>query len=272
MKPETYYRDHWLDVDPERVGAYEEMFQWRPQMAPLLAPAELGLGEVVVDYGCGPGMLSLELARRVGPEGRVHAVDINAMFLERAQEHAREAGLSERIVFHPIEEDRLPLADASVDCIVCKNVLEYVDDPLSTLRDFRRALRPGGRVHAVDSDWGMLVVEPIGPERLARVFEAASIAYRTPLIGRKLYGLMRAAGLADVEVGVVTGPDTKGYAAPILLNMAKYARQSQKLDDSEIDRFVEDVKQAIEDGTYLLVLPQFLVTGFVSGAEGTLPR
>ncbi len=144
-------------------------------------------------------------------------------------------------------------------------MLEYVDEPVSTLRDFRRVLRAGGRVHATDSDWGMLVVEPIGRERLGSVFDAASIAYRTPLIGRKLYGLMRMAGFGDVRVGVLTGPDTKGRAAPILLNMAKYARESQRLDAAEIDRFVEDVKSAIEEETYLLVLPQFLVTGSLPG-------
>ncbi len=263
MQPETYYRDHWLDVDPERVGAYEEMFRWRPEMAPMLAPADVGEGQSVVDYGCGPGMLSLELAQRVGPSGHVHAVDINAMFLARAEEHARVAGVRDRISFHHIEKDLLPLEDASVDRIICKNVLEYVDEPVSTLRDFRRVLRPGGLVHATDSDWGMLVVEPIGPERLGRIFDAASIAYRTPLIGRKLYGLMRAAGFEEVRVGVLTGPDTQGRAAPILLNMAKYARESQQLEASEIDRFVEDVKTAIEKETYLLVLPQFLVTGAV---------
>lgn len=261
MQPETYYRDHWLDVDPERVGAYEEMFRWRPEMAPLLAPAELAEGQVIVDYGCGPGMLSLELARRVGPEGHVHAVDINAMFLERAEEHARSEGLHDRITFHCVEKDLLPLADESVDRIICKNVLEYVDEPVSTLRDFRRALKPGGLVHATDSDWGMLVVEPIGPERLGRIFDAARIAYRTPLIGRKLHGLMRAAGFADVHVGILAGPDTKGRAAPILLNMAKYARDSGCLEEKEIDRFVEEVKKAVGEGTYLLVLPQFLVTG-----------
>ena len=88
MSAETYYRDHWLDIDPERVEGYEEMFRWRPEMAALLAPAEIEPGQTVVDYGCGPGMLSIELARRVGDRGRVHGVDINAMFLERAAKNA----------------------------------------------------------------------------------------------------------------------------------------------------------------------------------------
>lgn len=258
---DTYYRDHWLDVDGERVDAYEEMFRWRPEMEPLLAPAKITEGQRVVDYGCGPGMLSLELARRVGSSGRVYGVDINALFLERAEKHAREAGLAGQTEFRRTEDGRIPLEDASVDRVVCKNVLEYVDDPDATLREFRRVLRPGGRVHILDSDWGMLVVEPLGPERLAEILEAARIAFRTPLIGRQLYGRLRAAGFEGVRVQVLAGPDTQGRAAPVLLHMAKYARESGKLEAAKIDRFVEDVRAAVEAGSYLLILPQFVVSG-----------
>ncbi len=261
MSDETYYRDHWLDIDPERIEGYEEMFRWRPEMAALLAPAEIEAGQTVVDYGCGPGMLAIELARRVGEQGWVHGVDINEMFIERAAKNAAAEGVGGRIRFHCIEASELPLEDASVDRIICKNVLEYVDDIGATFKEFRRALKPGGRLHAIDSDWGMLVVEPIGTERLAEIFAAASIAYKTPLVGRMLYGLMREAGFQEVRVKMVAGPDTKGRAAPILFNMAKYARHSGRIDEATVDAFVDDVRAAIDAETYLLVLPQFLVTG-----------
>jgi ubiquinone/menaquinone biosynthesis C-methylase UbiE len=260
-RPETYYRDHWLEVDPERIDAYEEMFEWRPQMAPLLAPADLRPGLVVVDYGCGPGMLTLELARRVIPGGHVHAVDINRTFVERARKRLAEAGLADLVTLHQIDEDRVPLDDSSVDRVVCKNVLEYVEDVAATLADFRRALRPGGLLHATDSDWGMLAVEPLGPESVAELFGAASIAYRTPLIGRKLFGFFRQAGFRDVKIQVLAVADTTGFMTPVLLHMAGYARAGSRMDPEKIDRLVEDLRASIEAGTYLMVLPQFLVTG-----------
>lgn len=261
MTDETFYRDHWLEVDSERVAVYEEMFRWRPEFEPLLAPADLRPGQTVVDFGCGPGMLALELGRRVGVSGHVHGVDLNEMFLARAREHAAREGLADRISVHHVGDGRIPLPDGSVDRVICKNVLEYVDDVVKTLREFRRVLRPGGLLHAVDSDWGMLVVEPLGSERVAELFAAASTAYRTPLVGRKLFGLFRAAGLNDIQVRVLTGADTKGYLLPILHNMASYARASGRLDPARIDRFMEDVRRATGAGTYLLILPQFLVTG-----------
>jgi len=263
MNPDTYYRDHWVEIESERLDAYEEMFAWRPQMAPLLEPAEIGPGQVIVDYGCGPGGLAVELARRVGREGRVHGFDLNAEMVRRAAARAEREGIAGQMHFAELTDDRLPLDDASVDRVVCKNVMEYVTDPSGVLRELRRVLKPGGRLHVVDSDWGLLVVEPIGEPRMRRLFGAATSAYRTPLIGRLLYGLMRGAGFDEVRVKVLCPADTKGYLSQVVTNMASYARAAGSLDEAVIDDIVADVHAAIENGTFLLVLPQFLVTGLV---------
>ncbi len=258
---ETYYRDHWVQIDDSRLTAYDQMFRWRPEMEPLIAPAAIESGQVVLDYGCGPGWLAIELARRVGPGGQVHAVDLNEEFLVRAARHAAEEGVTDRVRFHRIDGDRIPLSERSVDRVVTKNVLEYVTDLHATLVELRRVLRPGGRLHVIDSDWGMLAVEPFGADRIAELFAAASLAYKTPLIGRKLYGALRSAGFADVRIQVLASADTRGHFAPILHNMASYARASGRLEPSKIESFLADLDRALAEGTYMLVLPQFLVTG-----------
>lgn len=261
MSDSTYYRDHWVSVEPERLDAYEEMFRWRPQLEPLLVPARLEPGLTVVDYGCGPGHLSVELARRVGPGGRVLALDLNAEFLKRTAERAAAEGLAERVLVHHVTDDELPLPSGSVDRVICKNVLEYVDDPGRTLAAFRRVLRQGGLAHVVDSDWGLLAVEPLGPERCAELFAAARHAYRTPHVGRQLHGLFRRAGFRDVQLQVLANADVRGHLAAVVLNMVGYARASGTLPEATLDAIVADLRGAIAAGDYLLFLPQFLVTG-----------
>jgi ubiquinone/menaquinone biosynthesis C-methylase UbiE len=261
MGEATYYRDHWLSVEPERLDAYEELFRWRPQLEPLLVPARIEHGLTVVDYGCGPGHLAVELARRVGAGGRVLALDLNAEFLKRTAERAAAAGVAERVTVLPVTDDVLPLEPGSVDRVIAKNVLEYVDDPGETLRQFQRALRPGGLAHVIDSDWGLLAVEPLGPERGAELFAAARHAYQTPHIGRKLHGLFGGAGFRDVQLQVLANADVKGHMAPVVLNMVEYARASGKLPAATLDAIVAELRQAIDAGRYLLLLPQFLVTG-----------
>lgn len=261
MSDETYYRDHWADIEPERLDAYEQMFEWRPQNAPLLEPAALAAGQIVVDYGCGPGGLAVELARRVAPNGRVYGVDLNQAFLDRARARARREGVEASIEWQRTDGDRIPLESHLADRLVCKNVMEYVPNVATTLAEFRRVLKPGGLAHVIDSDWGLLAVEPLGPERLAELFDAAKHAYRTPHIGRKLWGAMRTAGFRDVRVKILAGADTKGHLAPVVFNMMAYARASGRLPAATLDALAADLQRALAEGTYLLILPQFLVTG-----------
>jgi ubiquinone/menaquinone biosynthesis C-methylase UbiE len=261
MNDATYYKDHWVEIEPERLDAYEQLFEWRPQNAPLLEPAELAPGQVVVDYGCGPGGLAVELARRVAPTGRVHGVDLNAAFLERAAARAVRDGVEKLISWHRTDGDKLPLDSGLADRLVCKNVMEYVPDVAATLAEFRRVVKPGGLVHVIDSDWGLFAVEPLGAERMAELFAAASPAYKTPHIGRKLFGAMRAAGFQDVKVQILASADTKGRMSPIVFNMLGYARDSGRLQPTVLAALVADLKQSLADGTFVLVLPQFLVTG-----------
>ncbi len=261
MDEATYYKDHWVEIEPERIEAYEQMFEWRPQSAPLLEPAALAAGQTVIDYGCGPGGHSVELARRVAPNGRVHGVDLNKAFLERARARAKRDGVEAQIEWHQTDGERIPLDARLADRLVCKNVLEYVPDVAATLAEFRRVLKPGGVAHLIDSDWGMLVVEPLGPERIAELFEAARPAYKTPHIGRKLWGAMRAAGFSDVKVKILATADTKGLLSPIVFNMLGYALDSGRLSQPKRDALVADLKKSLAHGTYLLILPQFLVTG-----------
>ena len=257
---ETYYRDHWTHIEPDRFARYLRMFEWSEASRPLLDPAGIKTGEVVVDLGCGPGFTAFELADWVGPTGHVHGVDLNAEFVAYSQSAARERGLEDSVTFHRVTDHRLPFTDNAIDCVVAKNVFVYVDDPLQTYQECRRVLRPGGRVHAVEGDWGLAISEPVPDEDWKALIRAASIAFRTPNAGRRLYGYAKAAGFADVTVSVVCRPDTTGRLLPLVRNLCTYARESGALEAQKICAILKQCEEAANRQMLLVLIPQFVVT------------
>jgi SAM-dependent methyltransferase len=94
------FLEHWTNIDPERMARYETMYQWSAAAEAFYTPAEIGEGQAVADFGCGPGHTAIEFACRVGASGHVHALDINAEFIKRTQARAEGSG-SRRPYHHP---------------------------------------------------------------------------------------------------------------------------------------------------------------------------
>ena len=261
MADDPFYKKHWKNIEPDRMSAYRAGFDWDEAVEKLYVPADIKLGQNIADFGCGPGKISVALAEKVGPAGHVHAIDINAEFLDFAKENAAAAGLSDRITTHLNDGVLLPLEDASLDRITARNAIMYVDTPVDTLREFNRVLRPGGLAHVIDGDWYMMVAEPVAHDAWRDFVKAASHACSNSDMGRKLYGTFVEAGFRDVSVSIVANPDVEGRLIGMIRNMAKYAKDSKTLDDDAIDHVVTEIEQAHANGTYLVASPQFVVTG-----------
>lgn len=260
MARNPFYKDHWVSIDQERLDRYERMFQWNAASSTLYEPADIRPKHIVADFGCGPGHTAIEIAKWVGPGGHVHALDINSDFVSQSRKNADAAGVGDRVTAHQCNGSVLPLADESLDRLTTRNTIIYVDDPERTIREFRRVLRTGGKVHAIEGDWPMMIIEPVPSKDWAVLVDAASHACRTPDIGRKLYGLMGRAGFSDINVQVVTRPDTDGRLLPMIKNMAEYARGSGKMNYADTEKILSTIEQAIPDGSYLALAPQFVVT------------
>lgn len=260
---EPYYKDHWVNIEPERLERYEQMFQWGPAHEWMFEPARIEPGQTVADFGCGPGGVAVELARRVGSRGHVHALDINVEFIEATRKKAEAEGLSDRITAHLLTGTPLPLADDVLDCLIAKNVMVYVDDPAETFREFHRVVKPGGRVHAIDSDWATAFVEPVPLEQWRVFLDAAMHAFHNPLMGRQMYGLARKAGFTSMEVRVSTNPDTSGRLGNMVKNLAGYARVSKKISEEDIQAVLKIVDDAITESTFFASNPQYLLTAVV---------
>ena len=97
----------------------------------------------MLDAGCGPGLLTVPIARAVGPQGSVFALDIQPEMIQRARDAAAQAGLSNiTFLIAGLGEGKLPVA--SFDRALLVTVLGEIPDRLAALREIYSCLKPGG--------------------------------------------------------------------------------------------------------------------------------
>src|SRR5215469_136839 len=113
----------------------------------VLDRAALGAGDTVLDVGTGDGLIAFGALDRLGSDGRVIFSDISADVLEYCRAAAADTGDLHSCDFVRASADNLVgIADASVDVVTTRSVLIYVADKAAAFAEFRRVLRPGGRV------------------------------------------------------------------------------------------------------------------------------
>ena len=169
------------------------------------ATAHLRLGEVVVDLGSGGGLDVFLAAKMVGPEGRAIGIDMTPAMIDRARANAASGGYT-NVDFHQSTIDKIPLPDASVDCVISNCVLNLALDKPAVFREIARILKPGGRLAVSD-----IALKGELPEAIARSM-AAYVGCIGGAIRIEEYrtGLL-AAGFEHVEI-VDSGADLNAYA------------------------------------------------------------
>ena len=162
----------------------------------------LGPGQVALDAGCGPGIITAEMLEVVGPTGRVVAMEPLAAHLEAAR--ALLAGRPNvELLQGALPDTKLP--SNHFDYVWCQYVFEYLHEPMPALEELVRVARPGGRVVVADIDgiglWNWPFPEDLEQES-QKLLQALREARFDLHAGRKLFHLFRRVGLADVRVHV----------------------------------------------------------------------
>ena len=129
----------------QRAARYAKSDWHRVYAEQFVASAPLEAGQRVLDAGAGTGFAALAIARRVGPAGRVLAVDASAGMLAELRSAATAAGLSQVDALQGDATRLEVLATASFDVVLCSSALLYMSAP-DALREWHRLLKPHGLV------------------------------------------------------------------------------------------------------------------------------
>lgn len=111
----------------------------------LLDEAQVRPGAHVLDLAAGAGDQTLDIARRVGPQGRVLATDLSPAILALAAQNCQRAGLNQ-VETLAVDAEALDAGEAVFDAAVCRLGLMFCPDPLQALKRVHRALKPGARL------------------------------------------------------------------------------------------------------------------------------
>lgn len=106
-------------------------------------------GMTVLDFGCGPGFFTLELANLVGPSGRVIAVDLQAGMLEKIDTKVRGTALEARVILHQCQPNRIGLSQP-VDFALAFYMVHELPDQAAFFTEVRRLLQAQGQLFVVE--------------------------------------------------------------------------------------------------------------------------
>jgi SAM-dependent methyltransferase len=223
--------------------------------AAFLSRVGVSAGWQCLDVGCGDGQVTLELARAVGPDGRVVGIDIDESALAIARDAAQRAGVSAEFV---CAEAAQPFASDAFDLVYSRLLLSHLAEPVAALRAMSSAARVGRWVAVEDLFTGTLRSDPpvAALDRLQDVYSATVRVHGgDPTIGPRLPVLLAHAGLDDVREFTVENPMTatedKLFLAELVDNMRETMLAGQAATAAELDAIRAEIEDAARDSAHV---------------------
>ena len=212
---------------------------YRQRMFDLL---DVRPGATLLDVGCGAGNDVQDLAKLVGPSGRVVGMDSSATMIQQARARTAETQLP--VEFLQGDAYQLPFEEHTFDGCQSSRVFKHLAEPERALAEMVRVARPGARIVVAEADFDLVIVD-IPDRTLARkMIHLASDRVRQGWMGRQLPKLFSEAGLIDI---VVTGHMLSidyAYFQMVFGGLLQEAQAAGQVEPSEVTRFWNELAQA----------------------------
>lgn len=236
----------------------------------LLGRLEISPVSRILEAGCGTGAITAGLGEDT--PARVYGLDLNPSFLRLARQNnigsriAAGSRVAAGTCFTAGDALRLPFADGQFQAVVCHFFLLWVPQAATVLDEMARVACPGGAVIAfAEPDYGGRIDHPPALAELGRL-QAAALRRQgaDPVMGRQLSGLFHAAGLRDVETGLL-GAQWQGSPSQEAID-SEWTILEDDLAGSLPPTRLRELRQADDaarqSGQRVLFVPTFYAIGF----------
>jgi ubiquinone/menaquinone biosynthesis C-methylase UbiE len=268
----SLHPDPWRDVDAQpnaaQLATTLELRGRTPAQARLrrrfLRFARLRPGDAVLEVGCGTGVVVRDVAAMVGRRGRVVGVDPSLSILSVARTLCGRVQGGPRITLRLADGARLPFAAGRFDAALAITVILHVADPLTVVSEMARVVKRGGRVGLQDQDFGVVAVTHPDRELTDRIMrEVAARVYAEPYSGRRLPGLLLAAGLEHVRLLTDVYQDTtlEPFTKTFLERRAENAVKFGLVDAPTAQRWLDGLTALVARGAFVLTMNYYGAVG-----------
>ena len=243
----------------DAIGAMAAVRAYKRRSYELLEPRP---GSQLLDLGCGTGDDARALAALVAPGGRVVGVDLSATAIAEAR--ARTAGTELSVAFAVGDACRLAFPDAVFDGCQAERLLHHLAEPAAAMAELVRVARPGARVVIFEPDFGTALVDHPDRALTRRLLDCYCDSYAQGWMGRRLPGLFRQVGLADVAVEpvpVLLTDFAQGNLILALEGTVARARDEGLVAAEEGEAWLAELRAADAAGRFFGCVTGFLVSG-----------
>ena len=218
-------------------------------------------GEAILDIGSGNGLLTAELARAVGPTGRIVGIDPSADM--RASALERCTGM-EQVTLLDGAVEALPFADASFDKAVAMQVFEYLPDLETSCAEAMRVLKPGGRLVIADLHFDLFTWHSDVPDRMRRMIASWAQHCEWQDVPARLRRILAARGHVIEDMRPVTLVDhllrPDGIAVMLMHLMRAYATGQGHVSQTEADEWFAEQEALAAEGCFFFSITQIVLT------------